>query len=162
MNAIERLRQARSVDSLAEEIEPLAQSLAILADDTRDALSDALAQAQRQAETWSQQQAQSAVQWQQTARALEQATIQLDQATQRARRLLQWQNWRLWAGVLLASLIASAVAPSVYALWQQTSSAQTQAATNWEDFTKHYQQLSPKDRSELHRMLKWPPPPPTR
>jgi acyl-CoA synthetase (AMP-forming)/AMP-acid ligase II len=155
MNALDRLRQARSVDQLADEIEPLAQSLAILADDARAALSETLSQAQAQAETWSRHQTETAAQWQQTARAVEQAAQRLENATERARWLVQGRNWRSWVAMLLGAIIASAIAPSVSALWQRPSQDTITDAENWRRFVQKYQQLPPDKQQLIDRMIGW-------
>jgi prefoldin subunit 5 len=40
MSAIERLKRARNVEELAEQVEPLAQALAALTDETRQTLTE--------------------------------------------------------------------------------------------------------------------------
>lgn len=157
MNAIERLRQARSVDQLADEIEPLAQSLAILADDARAALSETLNHADAQAVTWSQQQAQTAAHWKQTAQTVEQAAQRLENATEQARWLIQGHTWRLWIGVVIAALITAVVAPSVYGLWQRHYSAITQDAQNWQSFVQKYQTLPTDKRRLIDGAMGWNP-----
>jgi ElaB/YqjD/DUF883 family membrane-anchored ribosome-binding protein len=155
MSAIERLRQARSVDQLADEIEPLAQSLALLADDARAALSETLSQAQAQAGLWSQQQSQTATQWQQTAQTVAQTAQRLENATQQARWLIEDRNWRLWIGVAITALIVGVVAPSVYGLWRNHYSATAQDAQNWQNFVQTYQALPPDKRKVIDRIMGW-------
>lgn len=155
MNAIERLRQARSVDQLADEIEPLAQSLALLADDARAALSETLSQANAQAATWSQHQSQTAAHWQQTAQTVEQAAQRLENATQQARWLIQDRNWRLWIGVAITALIVAVVAPSVYGLWRSHYSATAQDAEKWRNFEQQYQQLPADKQKLIDRIMGW-------
>lgn len=160
MNAIERLRQARSVDQLADEIEPLAQSLALLADDARAALSETLNHAAAQATTWSQQQSQTAAQWQQTAQTVEQAAQQLQNATEQARWLIEDRNWRIWLGVAITALIVAVVAPSVYGLWQSHYSAVAQDAQKWQGFVQQYQKLPTDKRKLIDSTMGWNKPKP--
>lgn len=74
MNAFDKLKQARNVSELAQEIEPLAQALAKIADDGRAAIAEQLATQQTQAEHWNAQQATVAASWQTTCQEA-QATL---------------------------------------------------------------------------------------
>src|SRR5260363_25736 len=60
VSAIMRLRQARNAEQLAAEIEPLALSLATLADETRQTLAEQQQASREQAATWSLHQQQAA------------------------------------------------------------------------------------------------------
>ncbi|MDF4311493.1 IncQ-type mobilization protein MobB, partial [Escherichia coli] len=52
MNAIDRVKKSRGINELAEQIEPLAQSMATLADEARQVMSQTQQASEAQAAEW--------------------------------------------------------------------------------------------------------------
>jgi hypothetical protein len=124
MSAIERLRQARNAEQLASEIEPLAQALAALADETRQTLSELQQASHAQAETWSQQQQKAAAALHEAASSLEGAARSLRAQAEAATEASDRLTWRLWAGAALIGSVAAA-ATSAFWLWLAPPSTPT-------------------------------------
>lgn len=104
MSAISKLQRARNVEELATEIEPLAQALAALADETRQTLAEQQEASRQQASEWSAAQAKSAEAWLDAAKGMRQAAQDLNEAANTANRAASDWTWHLWAGVLVASV----------------------------------------------------------
>jgi cell division septum initiation protein DivIVA len=159
MNAIEKLRQARNKDELAREIEPLAQALAALADDSRAALTQtlqgvqaAMEQAQREnrdmQERINQQVRESTKEYRLAAETAQ------EQANRAARAAKAW-TWRQWALALSLSVIVSMVAPTAYVLWQNHYSETATDAARWQAFVQKYQGLTEKERTAIGKIMGW-------
>lgn len=103
MNVIQRLREARSAEQIAVEIEPLAQALAILAEEAAQALEQQKLSAQSQSKS----QSKMLARLEESTKAAQRAADQLEAAAAAASA---W-NWRHFAGVLAAS------AGSLLVLW---------------------------------------------
>ncbi|MGS3276287.1 IncQ-type mobilization protein MobB, partial [Serratia marcescens] len=59
MSAIDRVRKSRGINELAAEIEPLAQSMATLADEARQRIAEVQQASEEQAASWTSQQQQA-------------------------------------------------------------------------------------------------------
>ena len=93
MSAIMKLRQARNVEQIADELEPLAVSLATLADQAQASIKSMEAAALQQAREWNSQQLSAANEVEAAAKnvaqyvkALQQATASLKQTAGEAQR----------------------------------------------------------------------------
>jgi hypothetical protein len=108
---IEDLRQARhqSVEDLAAKLEPLAQAMAALVDETKSTLAEIQGKAREQGETFTGQMNEAARSWNQAAEHAAQAGTRLELAGQR----LEWRHYAL-AG--MTGLISAALV-SVFWLW---------------------------------------------
>jgi hypothetical protein len=123
MSIIMKLRQARNVEQIAQELEPLAQSLAALADQAQTSIQTLEAASQRQAREWSDQQA-SAAQEVKTAanyvanytQALQKATASLQETVKEVQQAQRNQFWSM-AGLAFMSSILAAVLSSALVLW---------------------------------------------
>ena len=104
MNAITRLRQARNPDQLAAEIEPLAQALASLSDELQTNLKKHEQASLDQAEQWEDSQKKTAKTWSDSALEMRVAAEKLFKAAHTADRAASGWNWKLWLGVLTASI----------------------------------------------------------
>ena len=80
MSAIMKLRQARNVEQIAEELEPLAVSLATLADQAQASIRSVEEASIQQAREWSIQQERAAIEVSMAAKALEKHVKALQQA----------------------------------------------------------------------------------
>ena len=108
---IEELRQAKyqSVEELAATLEPLAQALAKLTDETQQTLTTIEARTLTQGETFTRQLDTSAKTWKDTAIQAQQAADSLNQAGSR----LEWTHFALAA----TTGMGSAVLVSAFWLW---------------------------------------------
>lgn len=105
MSAIDRVRKSRGINELAAEIEPLAQSMATLADEARQRIAEVQQASEEQAASWTSQQQQAMSAWRQAAKDMRAAAGELTKAGQTARSAARGWTWRLWAGVLIASVM---------------------------------------------------------
>lgn len=104
MSAIEKVRRSRNTDELAESIEPLAQSMATLADEAREQI-DALTEASKQStHRWSEQQTRTAQAWKDAAGEMQRAASALQTQAHAARQAAKGWTWRLWVAVLIGSM----------------------------------------------------------
>src|SRR5260364_6116 len=101
VSAIMRLRQARNAEQLAAEIEPLALSLATLADETRQTL----AEQQQAAETLKG-----------AASSIEKSAQQLRKQSEAATQASRGLTWRLFLAAILSGTLAAG-ATSAFWLW---------------------------------------------
>ena len=110
-SGIEELRQAKhqSAEELAATLEPLAQALATLTDETRETLAAIETRTRAQGETFTSQLDTSAKTWKETATQAQQAADRLNRAGSR----LEWTHFVLAA----ATGMGSAVLVSVFWLW---------------------------------------------
>ena len=83
MSIIMRLRQARNAEQIAEELEPLAQAMAALTDETRETLAEIERKSQEQAENFRRQIEASAQAWKEAAAEAQAAAESLNGAGQR-------------------------------------------------------------------------------
>ena len=116
MNSIMRLKQARNAEQLATEIEPLAQSLAALADETRQTLAEQQQASLEQAATWSQQQQKAAEALKLAASSIEEAAKRLTTQAEAATQASQDLTWRLLLAAILSGVLAAA-ATNAFWLW---------------------------------------------
>lgn len=117
MSAIDRVRESRNINELAAEIEPLAQSMATLADEAQASIKSMEAAALQQAREWSSQQQQTVSAWRQAAKDMRAAAEELTKASQTARSAARGWTWKLWAGVLTASVMPILVLLIALSLW---------------------------------------------
>jgi hypothetical protein len=115
MSAITKLRQARNAEQMAAEIEPLAQSLAALADETRQSLAEMQETSHKQAIAWGQQQ-------QKAAEALKSAGSSIEAAAQRLKAQAEASTdglmWRFLAVAILTGAAAGGLTTGFW-LWVQ-------------------------------------------
>ncbi|WP_247153765.1 IncQ-type mobilization protein MobB [Escherichia coli] len=104
MSAIDRVRKSRGINELAAEIEPLAQSMATLADEARQRIAEVQQASEEQVASWTSQQQQAMSAWREAAKDMRAAAGELTKASQTARSAARGWTWRLWAGVLIASV----------------------------------------------------------
>ena len=104
MSAIDRVRKSRGINELAAEIEPLAQSMATLADEARQRIAEVQQASEEQAASWTSQQQQAMSAWREAAKDMRTAAGELTTASQTARSAARGWMWRLWVGVLIASV----------------------------------------------------------
>ena len=108
---VEGLRQAKhqSAEELAATLEPLAQALAALTDETRQTLAEIEGRTRAQGETFSRQLETSAKSWEETAVQAQQAADSLSRAGSR----LEWTHYAL----AVMTGLASAALVSAFWLW---------------------------------------------
>ncbi|MGS3430383.1 IncQ-type mobilization protein MobB, partial [Serratia nevei] len=99
MSAIDRVRKSRGINELAAEIEPLAQSMATLADEARQRIAEVQQASEEQAASWTSQQQQAMSAWEEAAKDMRTAAGELTTASQRARGPARGRRWGLWVGV---------------------------------------------------------------
>jgi len=115
MSAIDRVKRSRGTDELAEAIEPLAQSMATLADEARERIAEVKQASEEQAASWTSEQQKAMSAWQHAAKDMRAAAAELTTASQTARSAARGWTWKLWAGVLIASVMPILVL--LIALW---------------------------------------------
>ncbi|WP_227554912.1 IncQ-type mobilization protein MobB [Acinetobacter baumannii] len=104
MSAIDRVRKSRGINELAAEIEPLAQSMATLADEARQRSAEVQQASEEQAPSKGSQPQQAMSAWGVAAKDMRTAAGELTTASQTARSAARGWTWRLWVGVLIASV----------------------------------------------------------
>lgn len=148
MNAIERLKRARNLDEVASEIEPLAQALAAISDETRRALVEQSEAHSVQAQAWAEQQKAA-------TRALNQAAQQLQAAAEASMAAANGVRWRL---TLLSVLTGAAAAglTTVLSLWLPTlmDDAKRQREIG-QAVEARWQTLTTEQRAELQALMGW-------
>lgn len=113
MNVIQRLREARSAEQLAEEIEPLAQALASLAEESMGVLEAQKSAAQDQAKS----QRQALAELKKTMEKTSAAIQILEETAATAQRAASGWSWKLFVGVLAASVVSLVVLLVGLSLW---------------------------------------------
>ena len=123
MSAIMKLRQARNVEQIAEELEPLAVSLATLADQAQSSIKALEDASFRQAREWSPQQESAAIHVGTAAKtvattvtALQQATASLKQTAEEVQQAQRGQLWTLATVAGVSAILAAALAIGLW-LW---------------------------------------------
>jgi len=121
MSAIMKLRQARNVEQIAAELEPLAVALATLADQAQSSIKALEDASCRQAREWSTQQESAAIKVGEGAKAVAQQVKALSQATaglkQTAEEVQQAQRGQLWTLATVAGVSATLAAALAIGLW---------------------------------------------
>jgi hypothetical protein len=120
MSIIMRLRQAWNPEQVAAEIEPLAQALASLADETTEVLSQLQASSQEQAATWSAQQRAAAEAWKQAAAEVGKAAKQAEAAATRMEAAASGQITTLASVAGVAAILSAALAIGFWLLLAPT------------------------------------------
>ena len=133
MSAIMKLRQARNVEQIADELEPLAVSLATLADQAQASIKSMEAAALQQAREWNSQQLSAANEVEAAAKnvaqyvkALQQATPSLKQTAGEVQQAQRGQHLPLATVAGVSTIPAAALARG---LWLGLAPA-PQAATS--------------------------------
>ncbi|WP_208365564.1 IncQ-type mobilization protein MobB, partial [Helicobacter pylori] len=80
------------------------QSMATLADEARQRIAEVQQASEEQAASWTSQQQQAMSAWQEAAKDMRTAAGELTTASQTARSAARGWTWRLWVGVLIASV----------------------------------------------------------
>ncbi|MDF4285582.1 IncQ-type mobilization protein MobB [Vibrio parahaemolyticus] len=109
MNAIDRVKKSRGINELAEQIEPLAQSMATLADEARQVMSQTQQASEAQAAEWLKAQRQTGAAWVELAKELREVAAEVSSAAQSARSASRVWHWNLWLTVMLASMMPTVV-----------------------------------------------------
>ena len=121
MSAIMKLRQARNVEQIADELEPLAVSLATLADQAQASIKSMEAAGLQQAREWNSQQLSAANEVEAAAKTVAQHVKALQQATaslkQTAGEVQQAQSGQLWTLAAVAGVSAILAAGLAIGLW---------------------------------------------
>ncbi len=110
MNAIDRVKKSRGINELAEQIEPLAQSMATLADEARQVMSQTQQASEAQAAEWLKAQRQTGAAWGGAGqRVAGGSRRRVNSAAQSARSASRGWHWKLWLTVMLASMMPTVV-----------------------------------------------------
>ena len=109
MNAIDRVKKSRGINELAEQIEPLAQSMATLADEARQVMSQTQQASEAQAAEWLKAQRQTGAAWVELAKELREVAAEVSSAAQSVRSASRGWHWKLWLTVMLASMMPTVV-----------------------------------------------------
>jgi hypothetical protein len=121
MSAIMKLRQARNVEQIAAELEPMAVSLATLADQAQASIKSMEAASSQQAREWSSQQLSAANEVEAAAKNVAQCVTALQQATvslkHTAGEVQQAQSGQFWTLAIVAGMSAILAAVLSIALW---------------------------------------------
>ena len=125
---LDRIRAARSADQVAQELEPLCQALALIADDFRDSTLKASEQSLAQARSWDQAQASAAGEWlaaqEKTARTWADAAKTLKASAQEARVVvaeLREDRASEWKRTVFTALVGGLIGAGLltaYVLWR--------------------------------------------
>ena len=117
MSAIMKIRQARNPEQIAEELEPLAVSLATLADQAQSSIKAVEEAIQRQGREWSEHQSRAASEVKQAAahvaeqaKTLRQASAKLQAAAQEIEQAQRGQFWTLVIVALVSAILAGVLA----------------------------------------------------
>ena len=117
MSTIESLKKARTPEQLANQIEPMAQALATLAQTATDQIEQYSHESQAQSKAWTDSQIKTAKEWETAAKNLQEAAQDLTQATNSAFSLLRHQQLMTVLISLMSSMIAIAVLMIGFWLW---------------------------------------------
>ena len=115
---VETLRQTKhqSAEELAATLEPLAQALATLTDETRDTLAEIETRTRQQGETFDRQMTTSAQSWKDAAAQAQKAADRLNRAGSR----LEWIHYAL----AVVTALATAALVSAFWLWRAPPTVQ--------------------------------------
>ena len=154
-----RRLQEGSFTGLADRIEPLAQSMAALADDAREQILELRKATAGQAEEWGRERQRALEGTARTAAQIHSSASELKNAAREAKGAVKWWVWEMWIGVILAALVAGAIAPTVSALWRnllKPKALEDRAyARKWKRFAEGYRMLSTEDRERIDKMMGW-------
>ena len=138
MSAIDKVRQARGIDELAGQIEPLAQSLATLADKAVTAIEETQNASIKQAGEWKIQQGKAAKAWEGTAKdmkdaaeALDKAAEALDKAAGKAEGAASQLGWRIFVVTSMGFLLFMLVLLIGLWLWLSPELRTTKEGAVW-------------------------------
>ncbi|EBF7350559.1 IncQ-type mobilization protein MobB [Salmonella enterica] len=109
MSAIDRVKKSRGINELAEQIEPLAQSMATLADEARQVMSQTQQASEAQAAEWLKAQRETQAAWAKLAKELREVASEVSDAAQSARSAARGWHWKLWLTVMAASMMPTLV-----------------------------------------------------
>ncbi len=131
MSAILKIKQARNPEQIAAALEPLAESMATLADRAQTSIQNVEEASRRQGREWSENQRQAAGEVKQAAahlseqvRNLQQATAWLQAAARELEKAQRGQLWN-WAALALLSAILAALLATASVLWLVPPPAQS-------------------------------------
>ncbi|MBJ3751269.1 mobilization protein, partial [Salmonella enterica subsp. enterica serovar Typhimurium] len=93
----------------AEQIEPLAQSMATLADEARQVMSQTQQASEAQAAEWLKAQRETQAAWAKLAKELWEVASEVSDAAQSARSAARGWHWKLWLTVMAASMMPTLV-----------------------------------------------------
>jgi len=127
--------QKQLVDSITEQIAPLSIALDTIGKESRDNLT----QMKLLTATYLKDLAGSFSEAQKAAQAI----------TQRSQGL----TLKLWAWMLLGSLLAGPLSVLSYSVWQRQHEGERQAADNWQDLLVRWHRLSPDKAKQAQRLL---------
>ena len=137
---IQELRQlqSQSVESLARQIEPLAQSLATLSDEARESIIKIVQTAAHHQQQTADRVSSAAEKWGMAAKsvskerqALQSATKQITASTDQAARQLRGVTWKIWIAAISSSTLIALALVSAYAIWQPPLSSNEKAAVRY-------------------------------
>jgi len=117
MNAISKLKNARTAQELASEIEPLAQALVTLADQTKEHLNEQQRMSKEHNENWIQAQTQTSQEWAEAAVKLKAAAHQLTDANNNIVKMVNGLQLRLIMISLMTSMMPILVLLIVFWIW---------------------------------------------
>ena len=117
MSTISKIRNARTTEDMANEIEPLAQALATLADQATEHLHQQQSKSEEHTEQWIQAQLATSTAWAEASADLKQAANTLTNATNHALKATNGLEWRLIALSLMTSILPMLVLLSVFWIW---------------------------------------------
>ena len=109
MNAISALKQARTPDQLAQQIEPMAQALATLADQATTHLQEQKTASETHTQAWIEAQTNTARAWIEAAKSVKNAAHEMTDATNRAIDLTNAWQTRVILICLISSIMPMAV-----------------------------------------------------
>lgn len=117
MDAIDRVKRARGIDDLAETIEPLAQAMASLSEETRETLTEFLSESMKQSEKFSDKQTKALSTWNKGAEEMRGAAEDLVRASERAESAAKWWQWSLFGWALMASVLPMLLLVTASWIW---------------------------------------------
>ena len=117
MSGLSEIKNARSADEIAQEIEPLAQALAMLSEEARKTLTTLPELSRQQAGEWGKQQTNAAEALHSAAQKIRQASGELRQSADYAKRIAEGWSWKVWTAVLFSPVLTTLVLLTAFWLW---------------------------------------------
>jgi hypothetical protein len=160
MSVIDRLRQTRNAEEIAQEIEPLAQAMAALSDDLKETLEDLKNSINVARCTLENSSGKLTTCTNAATTQAENIKNLFGNCLKEQKSALQWFDLKMTGLLLLTSLVSGAGAGIGLWIWQEPSKEIEKNAQNWIAVATTYNELSPAKKHQFRQLMNWREPEP--